>query len=224
MVAKLCSFTGCDKPLRAKALCSGHYFQASHGQELRPLGLPRAKRICDFGGCNNVHSTRGYCSGHAWQIKRGYPLTPLGSTRAKSNDLVIADFESKVNRSGECHRWTGNHIKGGYGTTSYQGVTQTAHRVALKIAGIEVPDEMSVDHVKEKGCLYRDCVRLDHLEIVTHRENVLRSDGIAAKNAQKTHCKRGHEFTPDNTYLKKTGRECKACRVIHKHNFRSKSC
>lgn len=33
-------------------------------------------------------------------------------------------------------------------------------------------------------------------------------------NRKKTHCKRGHEFTPENTYLKKTGRECKTCQRI----------
>lgn len=30
-------------------------------------------------------------------------------------------------------------------------------------------------------------------------------------NRKKTHCKNGHKFTPENTYLKKSGRECKLC-------------
>ena len=30
-------------------------------------------------------------------------------------------------------------------------------------------------------------------------------------NRRKTHCKNGHEFSPENTYLKKSGRECKTC-------------
>ncbi len=30
-------------------------------------------------------------------------------------------------------------------------------------------------------------------------------------NRSKTHCKNGHEFSPENTYLKKSGRECKTC-------------
>lgn len=30
-------------------------------------------------------------------------------------------------------------------------------------------------------------------------------------NKNKTHCKRGHEFTPENTLIRKDGRECRAC-------------
>lgn len=33
-------------------------------------------------------------------------------------------------------------------------------------------------------------------------------------NRKKTHCKRGHEFTPENTYHKKSGRECRTCQKI----------
>lgn len=42
--------------------------------------------------------------------------------------------------------------------------------------------------------------------------------GRGYANASKTHCKRGHEFTPENTYIKPTGRECRACARIHAKN------
>lgn len=32
-----CSFPGCERPFRAKGLCSSHYRQRSHGQTLRPI-------------------------------------------------------------------------------------------------------------------------------------------------------------------------------------------
>ena len=35
---------------------------------------------------------------------------------------------------------------------------------------------------------------------------------------KKTHCKRGHEFTPENTNVLALGRECRACKKMHRQN------
>lgn len=52
----------------------------------------------------------------------------------------------------------------------------------------------------------------DHLEPVTARVNTLRGESFAAKNARKTHCRHGHAFTEDNTYITpKLERQCRAC-------------
>lgn len=57
------------------------------------------------------------------------------------------------------------------------------------------------------------CVNPDHLEIVTSKENILRGASFSAVNAAKTHCVRGHAFTPENTLQKASGsRECRLCR------------
>jgi hypothetical protein len=53
------------------------------------------------------------------------------------------------------------------------------------------------------------------LEAVTNRENMLRGVGVCALNARKTHCKHGHEFTPENTYrVKNGGRACKGTDLL----------
>jgi len=51
----------------------------------------------------------------------------------------------------------------------------------------------------------------------THSQNIW--DAVrhgTHPQASKTHCKRGHEFTPENTYINPTsgGRQCRACKRL----------
>jgi hypothetical protein len=62
-----------------------------------------------------------------------------------------------------------------------------------------------------------------HLELVTPRENTEASTATPAHiNRRKTHCPRGHEFTPENTYIqvRKNGtsvsRSCKRCQIANR--------
>jgi hypothetical protein len=73
----------------------------------------------------------------------------------------------------------------------------------------EVPTHLETDHL----CRNRLCFRPDHLELVTHRENMLRSPvAISALNARKTHCNSGHAFTKQNTRkIEGGGRDCRTC-------------
>ncbi len=90
-----------------------------------------------------------------------------------------------------------------------------AHRVSYKIHVGAIPEGLTIDHL----CRVRHCVNPAHLEAVTRVENILRGTGWSGRNAQKTHCVHGHEFTPENTYLepqwKGRGsgvmRRCKTC-------------
>jgi hypothetical protein len=66
---------------------------------------------------------------------------------------------------------------------------------------------MQLDHL----CRVPPCVNPEHLEPVTPAVNTQRGEP-----ATKTHCKNGHEYTPENTYIRsgkgKGGkRDCRAC-------------
>jgi hypothetical protein len=132
-------------------------------------------------------------------------------------------FFAKVDRSGPvpahrpelgaCHVWTASLDKRGYGQFNIRPRMRKAHQVALELAGIEIPAGHEPDHL----CRNRACVRPDHLEPVTRRENFLRGEHSAAVTVRTNICQSGrHEFTPENTITKnrpdgRVNRECRAC-------------
>jgi hypothetical protein len=121
-------------------------------------------------------------------------------------------FVSKLPGDG-CWEWTGYRDPLGYGQFRYADITRSAHRASFYIANGYLPPRetgLTIDHL----CRNPSCVRPEHLEAVTHRENVLRGSGWAPENAAKTVCINGHPLNERNTYHRKDtrgGRECRAC-------------
>ena len=99
---------------------------------------------------------------------------------------------------------TGSH---GYTQIGWSegGKTRMAlgHRVSWEMHYGPIPVDMTIDHI----CRNRRCGRIDHLRLMTNKENASMNG-----NAIKTHCKRGHEFNDTNTYVDRRGhRRCRAC-------------
>lgn len=135
---------------------------------------------------------------------------------------VAEKFWAKVNRQGPmsperpdlgpCWLWTG-YVTGHYGSLLIDGRRYRAHRVAYEVAIGPIPTGLTIDHL----CYVRTCVNPGHLEPVTLQENARRSRYALARRAL-THCMRGHEFTPENTYLdvrsETPRRQCLACKAL----------
>jgi hypothetical protein len=136
----------------------------------------------------------------------------------KSVDL----FWAKVDATGDCWVWTGQQYSHGYGQVKrwIDGRTKTwyAHRFAFEALVGPIPKGLELDHL----CRNRACVNPDHLEVVTHAENMARSP---LRGRSKTHCDRGHEYTPENTQIRVSakGYSCRYCLTCQRERARGHS-
>lgn len=111
----------------------------------------------------------------------------------------------------DCWLYAGYKDPQGYGRIFYTRNGKTkyeySHRVSYETFKQPIVDPLVIDHL----CKVRHCINPDHLEPVTVRENTLRGDGVLV-NIKKTHCPRGHEYTPENTVsYSNTWRRCRQC-------------
>lgn len=121
-------------------------------------------------------------------------------------------FWAKVEKTDGCWLWTGSANKqtgyGQIGQGGKHGPTLLAHRVSYEIHFGPIPAGQHIDHVKTRGCVNRHCVRPDHLEAVSQKINNQR-----AHPGPQSHCGKGHEMTPENTYTYSNGRDCRRCAI-----------
>lgn len=119
-----------------------------------------------------------------------------------------------VTESG-CWEWVGvSRGRMGYGGVWDPRTRRAvyAHRYVYELAYGPIPAGLTLDHL----CRNVRCVRPEHLEAVTHRENILRGNGLTAREAKQRFCKHGH--TPSNTRVElRRGhlmRSCKTCAAV----------
>jgi hypothetical protein len=151
-----------------------------------------------------------------------YKATYVHSTTRRKGQTDEQRFWPKVNRFGpvsehrpdlgRCWLWTAALDNKGYGVfffTNSEGKKKgKAHQFSFDLFHGPMPDGHEPDHL----CRVTACCRPSHLEAVTHRENMLRGDTIAAKFAAKTHCPQGHPYDDMNTIRNAKGyRRCRIC-------------
>ncbi len=122
-------------------------------------------------------------------------------------------FFKFIQKTNSCWIWIGARCGGNGGKAEYGAFAHSkkqgyAHRFSYELTNGPIPKGLHIDHL----CKNKLCVNPDHLEAVTHRENLMRGETLPGINAKKTYCKREHEFTTENTYVTPKGRSCKICR------------
>lgn len=126
---------------------------------------------------------------------------PTYLTAAKGGKAIDRIKERAEADGNDCWIWQGTVNERGYGTLSFGGTTLFAHRLSYVAFRGEFDPSFDVDHL----CRVTKCVNPEHLEPVTHLENMRRGS-----IAQAATCKRGHTFGEERDAQGK--RMCATCR------------
>jgi hypothetical protein len=128
----------------------------------------------------------------------------------------------KIDFDGDCWMWIAATTSEGYGTVRLSNPRRMrdAHRVVYESLIGPVPVGLELDHL----CRVRHCVNPDHLEPVTHQENVRRGRSPAAAHMTKTHCPQGHPYDETNTYRPPgtNQRTCRQCRNAASQRYKQR--
>lgn len=145
----------------------------------------------------------------------GNPYVARGPRHACS-ELCRLTLRLTMTSDKDCWGWwpDGDSEHNGYAVFTMRNPKRVvrAHRAAYELLVGPIPDGLELDHL----CRNKTCVNPDHLEPVTHKENVQRDYRSRGVGRAETHCVNGHEWNEENTRFGGTSgrRWCGACAAI----------
>lgn len=168
------------------------------------------KPLCSVDGCERRSLAKGLCNAHYIRWKTSGDVQADKPLQDKVKGAPPVRFWAYVNKTEGCWLWEGGTISTGYGIFNAGRPSPVlAHRFAYEDVVGQIPEGKHLDHL----CRVILCVRPDHLEPVTNRENTRRG----LKGILQTHCKQGHPLTEDNLYYRANSdqKRCRECQRGH---------
>lgn len=153
-----------------------------------------------------------------WGQKQRRPIPDMRADYEAIMDKVRARVE--LMETG-CWRWTRGLNSLGYAQIAWKGARWAASRLIYTAVHGAFDKDLDMCHT----CDFPACVNPQHLFVAEHSDNMMDSinKGRHAET-ERTHCPRGHEFTPENTEIKPTGKRGKGyargCRTCHRARLR----
>ena len=123
-----------------------------------------------------------------------------------------------------CWEWTGHQDKDGYGRLRANNKDLRAHRVSWEMHNKRhIPKGMQIMH----SCDNPSCVNPAHLSLGTAQDNandaLSKGRTVGARLKQRTHCRYGHEYNEENTYMVMgRKRRCRICSATTAQRFRER--
>lgn len=119
-------------------------------------------KTCSIPECEKPSRKRTWCNSHYMNwFRHGDPLTVAHVASPEER------FWASVDTSGSCWKWTEDINDSGYGIIRIGKKSVRAHRFAWELLVDEIPEGMQIDH----RCRHRECVRPEHLRVVTNKQN-----------------------------------------------------
>ncbi len=149
-------------------------------------------------------------------------LIDADGKRHKVSSITVDEYIAHKSRYDEngCLIWYGKINPQGYpeltkAQANKSGFWLVYHYMWYKHTTTRVKRPSQLDHL----CRVRACIQPTHLEVVTARENLMRGNTLARRNAEKTHCPQGHPY--DNVNVN-GDRGCKRCLAENVRRYRAK--
>ncbi len=128
-------------------------------------------------------------------------------------DKHLSRFEKKIDKSGHCWKWIGAKNGSGYGMFYIDLKAHRAHRISWMLTNMKnIDGGKFVCH----SCDNPICVNPKHLWLGSNLDNqrdckLKGRHSLPPLKKKRSHCKYGHRFTLQNSYVYEFGRMCKTC-------------